>query len=408
MSDLAVTIQANGVVVAPGSTASFTVEVRNLGAIVDRYRCEIVGMDPGWVSISPASMELFPQNGDTRTRPDAPPSVGRFTVTLHPPRLPAATAGPWPIGARVTSEHDPGSRRVEETTVAILPFGALDADLHPSLTSGRLGAGAIVQISNKGNRSEAVALTGSDPADKLAFEFRPPTANLGAGESIGVATRLSGGGLKLVGGAETRPFKIDVRASSPDTEPRTLSGSFERRALIPSGVPVAAAVILALGLAAAAVFGLTRPPAGAADQSAPASLAVLSTPTATASAAPSVEVPPSTPPPTPEPSTPAPPTPPPPTPTPIPPDTCVSGYVWREAFDGDHVCVTPDERTQAAQDNAAASSRVDPGGAYGPNTCVSGFVWRVARPEDLVCVTTEERQRVADDNAAAASRVVGP
>jgi hypothetical protein len=72
------------------------------------------------------------------------------------------------------------------------------------------------------------------------------------------------------------------------------------------------------------------------------------------------------------------------------------------------VCVTPDERQRVADDNAAASSRVDPGGAYGPNTCIAGFVWRVARPEDLVCVTGEERQRVADDNAAASSRRVGP
>lgn len=407
MPDLAVTIQASGVVVAPGSSTSFTVEVHNLGTIVDRYRCEIVGMDPSWVTVSPASMELFPQNADPRGRPDAPPSVGRFTVTLHPPRVPAATAGPWPVGARVTSEHDPGSRRVEETTVAILPFGALDADLHPSLTSGRLGAKAIVQIANKGNRSEAVTLLGSDPADRLAFEFRPPTANLGAGESIGVAARLSGGGLKLVGGGETRPFKVDVRASSPDTEARTLTGSFERRALVPSGVPMAAAVVVALGLAAAAVFGLTRPPTVPAASAAPASLAILTTASPTASPTPSVEAPTSAPP-TEAPTSPPPteePTPPPPT---LPPDTCVSGFVWREAFEGDHVCVVPEERQRVADDNAAAASRVDPGGAYGPNTCVAGFVWRVARPEDLVCVTPEERQQVADDNAAAGTRIIGP
>lgn len=39
------------------------------------------------------------------------------------------------------------------------------------------------------------------------------------------------------------------------------------------------------------------------------------------------------------------------------PDTCVSGYVWREANDTDHVCVTPAVRKQVAADNAAASSR---------------------------------------------------
>ena len=51
------------------------------------------------------------------------------------------------------------------------------------------------------------------------------------------------------------------------------------------------------------------------------------------------------------------------------PDTCMQGYVWREAYEGDHVCVSPDSRTQAASDNAQAGARVQPGGGdYGPNT----------------------------------------
>jgi hypothetical protein len=37
---------------------------------------------------------------------------------------------------------------------------------------------------------------------------------------------------------------------------------------------------------------------------------------------------------------------------------CLQGYVWREAFLGDFVCVTPDVRSQASADNAAASARV--------------------------------------------------
>lgn len=404
MPDLAVTIQATGVLVAPGSSATFTVEVHNLGTVVDRYRCEIVGMDPSWVTVTPPSMELFPQGGDASARPDAPPSVGRFTVTLHPPRVPTAVAGPWPIGARVSSEHDPASRRVEETTVAMLPFGALAADLHPSIVGGRNGARAIVQVTNQGNRPESVVVLGSDPADKLAFEFRPPSANLGPGESLGVSARLSGGGVKLVGGTETRPFKLDVRASSPDTDARTLSGTFERRPIIPSGLPVGLAIVAALALGAAAVFGLTRPPsAPVADKSAqPASLAVIATPTPTIAPTPTPSVEITATPSAPPTATPVPTSPPP------PPDTCIAGYVWREAFTGDHVCVTPDQRTLVAEDNAAAPTRVDPGGAYGPNTCISGYVWRVARPEDLVCVTPEERTRVGQDNAAAPTRRIGP
>lgn len=80
-------------------------------------------------------------------------------------------------------------------------------------------------------------------------------------------------------------------------------------------------------------------------------------------------------------------------------DTCASGYVWRDAFAGDHICVTPASRNQAASDNAAAPSRVNPNGAYGPQTCLNGYVWRVARSTDLVCVTPAVRQQTANENA---------
>ena len=39
------------------------------------------------------------------------------------------------------------------------------------------------------------------------------------------------------------------------------------------------------------------------------------------------------------------------------PDTCRSGYVWREAYPGDHVCVRPWVRERAARDNARAPYR---------------------------------------------------
>ena len=84
------------------------------------------------------------------------------------------------------------------------------------------------------------------------------------------------------------------------------------------------------------------------------------------------------------------------------PDTCRTGYVWREAQPFDHVCVRPASRNRAQQENAVAFSRIDPAGAYGPFTCVVGFVWREAFPGDAVCVTPARRTAVARENAEAA------
>jgi len=56
---------------------------------------------------------------------------------------------------------------------------------------------------------------------------------------------------------------------------------------------------------------------------------------------------------------------------------------------------------QAQADDAAAGSRH----VSGSDTCKSGYVWRQAWPEDHVCVTTATRSQAQSDNAAAASRL---
>jgi hypothetical protein len=84
---------------------------------------------------------------------------------------------------------------------------------------------------------------------------------------------------------------------------------------------------------------------------------------------------------------------------------CLEGYVWRRAYSGDYVCVTPATRAQAAADNAAALSRVQPGGgAYGQYTCQQGYVWRQVVPDDYTCVTAAVRAQAAYDNSQAGHR----
>jgi hypothetical protein len=89
------------------------------------------------------------------------------------------------------------------------------------------------------------------------------------------------------------------------------------------------------------------------------------------------------------------------------PDTCMEGFVWREACgQADHVCVPSATRDQARLDNQAASSRISPTDkTYGPDTCKPGFVWREAcGPADHVCVSVEARSQATADNQAREAR----
>src|SRR5229473_4082966 len=59
------------------------------------------------------------------------------------------------------------------------------------------------------------------------------------------------------------------------------------------------------------------------------------------------------------------------------PDTCIQGFVWREAGPDDHVCVPPAIRDQTLGDNGQAAARRNPNG--GPTGRILPFRFRLAR-----------------------------
>jgi hypothetical protein len=82
-------------------------------------------------------------------------------------------------------------------------------------------------------------------------------------------------------------------------------------------------------------------------------------------------------------------------------DACAKGYVWREAFAGDHVCVAKERRDLVADENRNAQKHRKKGGG---DECEPGYVWRMASPQDHVCVTQIERDQAQQDNSLATSR----
>jgi hypothetical protein len=114
------------------------------------------------------------------------------------------------------------------------------------------------------------------------------------------------------------------------------------------------------------------------------------------------------------------------------PDTCAPGFVWREAFPDDHVCVSPQRRDAVKADNAKAWERrefvctpemlkAQSCPFAPPDTCKqfrddlligvrfpTGWVYREARPEDHVCVTKEEHDLIQHENATANERRARP
>ncbi len=96
---------------------------------------------------------------------------------------------------------------------------------------------------------------------------------------------------------------------------------------------------------------------------------------------------------------------------PYPTVVCSPGYVWRDAFDGDLICVTPQRYAQVQDENRYASEHIDPNAVvYGftnSDDCLPGYMWRLAGPNDRVdpnhqvdrvCVTLKAYDQATDEN----------
>jgi len=86
---------------------------------------------------------------------------------------------------------------------------------------------------------------------------------------------------------------------------------------------------------------------------------------------------------------------------------CAKGYVWREAYTNDHVCVSPRTHDEAAADNAAAPRHVVIAFPVKNDACRPGYVWRQANETDHVCVLPDVRSQTASDNILGPSRIEG-
>jgi hypothetical protein len=87
-------------------------------------------------------------------------------------------------------------------------------------------------------------------------------------------------------------------------------------------------------------------------------------------------------------------------------DGCIPGYWPRNLRPGDDVCVTTATAVRLVWENSQDFDLHDPNGAYGPLSCKQGYVWRDAFDGDGVCVTPDSRALTHADNAAAPSRRV--
>lgn len=191
-------LQASSVAVAPGSSATVEVRVRNTGSVVDVLHVEVVGEAASWAAVSPPSVTLFPGQDSV------------VSVVFTPPMAADGPAGDVPFGVRVRSQEDPSGSVVEEGVLQVAAFLAVGAELQPRTSRGRKGAVHELALDNRGTRSVAVTLAALEPEGNLLFSFDPPSLELPPNSASFVKVRLRAARPFRKGTALTRMFQVVV------------------------------------------------------------------------------------------------------------------------------------------------------------------------------------------------------
>ncbi len=199
----------------PGAECAVEVLIRNTGTVVDQFAVNLVGDASAWARPEPGVLSLFPGSEQT------------IQIRFSPPRTSAVTAGLIPYGVRVTAQEDAGFSIVEEGSVQISGFSAVQARLVPRTSEGKRKAVHRIEITNSGNAPVDVEVRAEDPDELLVFDADPNRLTVQPGATATGAVRVAAKKKHKGRGARRMPFQVIVEPGGP---PVQVEGAFEQKA----------------------------------------------------------------------------------------------------------------------------------------------------------------------------------
>jgi len=208
--------------VGAGETATFDLQVRNTGTVVDEFTFEVLGDVPDWVQVEPAVLPLFPGTEET------------VRVRVTPPRASTTQSGQVAFAIRAVSREDPGGSAVAEATLDVAPFSDLFIELVPRTVRGRRRGKTDLAVDNRGNVPVHLDLVGLDPDEQLAILVDPGamTSEPGTATFADVVVRPKARFWR--GPSKTLPFQvIATPVEEGGGEPLTTNGTMVQEAAVP-------------------------------------------------------------------------------------------------------------------------------------------------------------------------------
>lgn len=205
--------------VAPGTTTTLSLLVRNLGEHTERYALSPTGVAASWTTLRPAYLTVFPGSHQS------------VDVDVTAPRPPVATAGPSALGVRVVPLSVPDEVVNADVTLEVAPTHVRSVALLDPAVRSRRRATYDVLLDNLGNAPAVCQVRFIEPSGRLEGSVDTPVVRIDPGGSALV--RISVRARHLLWDRRTRSIPFRVDADEPGAPSASSAGSFLQTPMLP-------------------------------------------------------------------------------------------------------------------------------------------------------------------------------
>ena len=221
---------------AGGVPGQATLQIQNLGDIVDKFLVEIEGLDETWYSRSASSIALMPQASD------------HVQISFQPPKKKGVKARAYPFAVSVRSQSMPDQTTTVIGQLEVQPSIEFKLGVRPYRISSRRKGNFRINIASTGVSDASVVLDATDLDEGLSFTLPPDNPEVRAWETIEVPMTARPKRGSMVG--ERKRYDITITATDPNGKTQTANCEFNHRPFMASWRPVVRVVRALIVLAA--------------------------------------------------------------------------------------------------------------------------------------------------------------
>jgi len=233
-------------VAAGGEPTEATVEIQNIGTIVDRFSLEIEGLAESWYSLSAPSVSLMPHAKE------------QVQVSFHPPKVTGVTSDNYPFAVTLQSQTIPEDSASTTAQLDILPAVDFGISVKPYRIHCRRKCTFQVQITNKDVAEASVFIDVTDIESGLSLKLENDSPVVSPWQNIEIPMLVKPKRNSIVG--DIKRYDISVTASTAEGYTQLARCQMDHKPLLSSWRPILRTLkyIIVFGIAGFALYYIIR------------------------------------------------------------------------------------------------------------------------------------------------------